>query len=219
MIDIQYIDIENLKFPLTLPVVPVMDLVIFPHTIKPLFAGRNKSVLAIEHAVKADKLIFLTAQKNCRIENPVRRDIYSIGTVGLILRTLRVKDGDKLKFLIQGICKAELRRIIKRKPFYTAVIEQIPEDNGNHGTAETESLISEVGGKLHSAIHRGMKFPKDVVDFIESTTDSVKMAYLLAANLSLKVESAQRILEMQDSIQRLECISSILDAEIERKGK
>lgn len=96
----------EVKMPKTLPVLPVRDVVLFPDLILPLFVGREKSVKAVEYAIKTDRLVFLTAQRQLNIESPAVSDLFSIGTLGIILRMMRVPEQvDKMKVLFQGLCK------------------------------------------------------------------------------------------------------------------
>lgn len=161
MINLMRLDRIELKIPANLPVLPVRDVVVFPNHILPLFVERPMSIKAVEYALKTDKIVFLIAQRDLNIENPAAEDIYSIGTVGIILRTMRIQEKDnKMKVLFQGLCKARILDFIQSKPFYIANVERQEAKKSEVGMPETQQLILAVKEKLDEAIFKyGKAFP------------------------------------------------------------
>jgi ATP-dependent Lon protease len=210
----------DIEIPRRVPVVPLKDnTMAFPHITMPVFIGREKSINAIKHAIDTDKVILLTAQKHPSIDDPLPMEIYSMGTVAVILRTLPAKsDKCKIKALFLGLSRARILDFIRTEPFYEANIEEVSEPETDRSGILT--LPSTVKEKLDIAVFRkGMKFDMDAMVLTENLTDDpVKLSYLIAANLDLSVEEAQEILEMEDAGQRLERISVILDREIDKRS-
>ena len=134
-------DDENL--PTTLPLMPVRDVVIFSDMLLPLFIGREKSVRAVEHAVSKDSYIFLVTQKDQDIENPAPQDIYKVGTVGKILRMLKLPDG-RVKTLVQGVAKARIKKYTRKRPFFRVNIEIVEETGIGEVSVEMEALMRNV---------------------------------------------------------------------------
>src|SRR4030066_1309382 len=115
---------REIEIPTLLPILPVRDIVIFPYMILPLFVGREISVKAIEHAISGSKMIMLITQKDVNIEEPTINDLYTMGTVGTILRTLKLPDG-RLKILFQGFAKAKVTKFTQTEPFYMGETEKV----------------------------------------------------------------------------------------------
>jgi ATP-dependent Lon protease len=211
------------KIPEKLALLVLRDVVAFPHLVLPLFVGRNKSIKAVEYALEKDKLVFLVAQRDFDIENPDAEDIYSIGTVGIILRTMRVKEkGDKLKALIQGLCKARIFDIIQMEPFWMATLVKEETGKSQCEISEIEPLVLAVKEKLDQLIFNyGKEVPVEVIAAVENFTDPKKLAHLIAANLGLEPFQAQEILEIDDPVKKLLSVSEILDEQIGlfREGK
>ena len=114
---------KEIEIPDSLPVLPVRDIVVFPYMILPLFVGRDMSIKAIEHSLSTNKMVMLLTQKDLNAENPIPDELYSIGTVGLIMRMLKLPDG-RVKVLVQGLAKARAVKFSQEEPFFTAGIEK-----------------------------------------------------------------------------------------------
>ncbi|MBI5640645.1 MAG: LON peptidase substrate-binding domain-containing protein [Nitrospirae bacterium] len=214
-----YFDIKP-KFPGRYPVLPLRDIVVFPYHIVPLFVGRQKSALVVEHALQTDKLVFLTAQRDLRIEDPTAEDIYPVGTVGIILRMMRDKESpDRMKILVQGICKARILGIFQSDPFYIVVLGNRESEKSERSKPETEAFILPVKEKLDKLIsEQGATVRADIMVVIENLEDPEKLAHLVTANIGLEVSQAQEILEIGDPIQKLMRTGDILDGLIRQYG-
>ena len=130
----------QITIPTELPMLAVRDVVVFPNMVLPLFVGRETSVLAIEAALAQDRLIFLATQKDQSVENPEPEDIYSVGTVSLILRMLKLPDG-RLKILVQGKSKAMVKEYVKERPYFLVEMAVLPETTVAEVSPEAEALM------------------------------------------------------------------------------
>lgn len=209
-------DERDVEVPSALPVLPVRDIVIFPYMILPLFVGRDVSIKAIENAVGENKLIMLVTQKDVDIENPTVDDLYNIGTVGSILRTLKLPDG-RSKVLVQGITKASITNFTQTEPYFIGEIKKIGDSESKEAdlTVEVEALIRSVKELLDKAVVLGKSFLPDIILLIENIEDPGRLTDLIASNLGLKANQAQELLEILDPILRLKKISEILSREVE----
>jgi len=205
---------REIEIPTLLPILPIRDIVIFPYMILPLFVGREISIKAIDYALSKNKMVMLTAQKDVNIESPAVGDLYTVGTVGTILRTLKLPDG-RLKILIQGIVKAKILRYTQTEPFYMGEIEKLFDKAPEELTIEVEALMRTIKEQMDKSISLGKTFLPDMMILIENIEDPGKLADLVASNLGLKAELAQEILEITDPVIRLKKIGEILSREVE----
>ncbi|MCJ7705257.1 MAG: endopeptidase La, partial [Desulfobacterales bacterium] len=205
---------EILHLPETLPVIPVRDIVVFPYMVIPLFISREKSVRALEQALSGDRLVFLVAQKNLSEEDPTIKDLYSIGTVALVMRMLKLPDG-KIKILVQGLSKASFKDVLQSKPFLQAKVENIKDPFITEITLEIEALMRNIREQLERIISYGKLLSPDLMFILESVDDPGRLADLVASNLDLTVEKAQEILEILDPVQRLKALSELLGKEVQ----
>jgi ATP-dependent Lon protease len=205
---------KDVKIPDTLPVLPVRDIVVFPYMIIPLFVGREISIKAIDHALGADRMILLLTQKDLAIENPQVSDLYTVGTVGMIMRMLKLPDG-RVKILVQGLSKARVKKFSVGQDFFSANIEKIEEVKPEGLSIEEEAQIRTVKEQLDKAISYGKTVLPDIMVVIENLDEPGRLADLVASNLGLKAEQAQEIMEIIDPIVRLRRVSEILSREIE----
>jgi ATP-dependent Lon protease len=205
---------KEVRVPDTLPVLPVRDIVVFPYMIIPLFVGREISVKAIDHALAGDRMILLLTQKDLAVENPQVSDLYTVGTVGMIMRMLKLPDG-RVKILVQGLTKARAKKFSTGKEFFSADIEKIEEVKPSPLTIEEEAQIRTLKEQLDKAISYGKTVLPDIMVVIENLDEPGRLADLVASNLGLKAEQAQEILEIIDPIVRLRRVSEILSREIE----
>ncbi len=197
----------------SIPMLPVRDVVVFPYMILPLFVGRESSIKAVEEADLGNKLVFLAAQKNVADETPTADDIYGIGTVATIIRVKKLPDG-RLKLLVQGMNRAKVKSFEQTDPFIKVSIETIDELTPAIGT-ETDALIRNVKEQLEKIVSSGKLLTPDLLIIIEEIKDAGKLADLITANLGLKVESAQNILETMDVVERLYKVNEFLSRELE----
>jgi len=205
---------REIEIPTLLPILPVRDIVIFPYMILPLFVGREISIKAIEHAISGNKMIMLLTQKDVNIEMPSIDDLYTIGTVGNILRILKLPDG-RLKVLVQGLAKARILKYIQTDPFYMGEIERVVDEKPLELTVEVEALMRNIKEQMDKSVALGKSFLPDMIALIENVEDPGKLADLVASNLGLKAEQAQEIIEITDPILRLKKISEVLNREVE----
>ncbi len=205
---------KEIEIPDSLPVLPVRDIVVFPYMILPLFVGREMSIKAIDHALDSNRMVMLVTQKDLNVENPAPGDLYTIGTVGLIMRMLKLPDG-RVKILVQGISKARVLDFAQTEPFYTATIEKIVDQKVPEMTIETEAITRTVKEQLDKAVSLGKTILPDIMVVVENLDDPGRLADLVASNLGLKTELAQEVLEIIDPVQRLKRVSDILSREIE----
>lgn len=207
-------DSKDVEIPDELPVLPVRDVVVFPYMILPLFVGRDVSIKAIDNSLNSHRMILLLTQKDVNIETPTPEDLYSIGTVCVIMRMLKLPDG-RVKILVQGLTKAKALLFTQREPFFVAEIEKIADEKVEEPRLENEALIRNVREQVEKTISLGKAAPPDIMIAIENIDDPGRLADLISSNLGLRTEQAQEILEMSDPITRLNRIGEILSREIQ----
>lgn len=205
---------REVEIPDSLPILPVRDIVVFPYMIIPLFVGREISIKAIEYALSKDRMILLLTQKDLSLENPAVEDLYRIGTVGMIMRMLKLPDG-RVKILVQGLAKARVKQFATSETFFSADIEKIEDVRQSEISIEEEAQIRTVKEQLDKAISYGKTVLPDIMVVIENLDDPGRLADLVASNLGIKSEQAQEILEIVDPVRRLRRVSDILNHEIE----
>ncbi|HET6365301.1 MAG TPA: endopeptidase La [Nitrospirota bacterium] len=204
---------QSIEIPKKLPLLPIRDIVVFPYMVLPLFVGREMSIKAIEVALESNRMIFLTSQKDINVENPSPSDLYSVGTVGVIMRMLKLPDG-RIKILVQGVSRAKTVKFFQKEPFYQVEIKTFS-DVPTPVTLETEALMRNVKEQIEKLVSFGKVILPDIMVVIENVDDPGKLADLAVANMGLKVEQAQEILEVTDPIQRIKRINEALGKEIE----
>ena len=195
----------------TYPVLPLRDIVVFPHMIVPLFVGRDKSVLALEDVMKDDKQILLVAQKNAAQDDPTADDIYKVGTVSTVLQLLKLPDGTG-KVLVEGVRRAKVRRYEDNQDFILVEAELIPEDEGT--PEDMEALSRTVVSQFEQYIKLNKKIPPEVLVSINQIEDPGKLADTVASHLALKISEKQELLESEGITERLEQVYTYMEAEI-----
>ena len=205
---------KEVEIPESLPVLPVRDIVVFPYMIIPLFVGRDLSIKAIDHALNTNRMVVLLSQKDINIEAPAPDDLYSVGTVCMIIRMLKLPDG-RVKILVQGLSKVKAIDFTQSEPFFISRIEKLPEQKSEGVSLENEAMIRNVKEQLDKAVTLGRTILPDVMVVIENIDDPGRLADLIASNLGLRTEQAQEILEMSDPVGRLQRISEILAREVQ----
>ena len=205
---------QNVEIPDQLPLLPVRDIVVFPYMVLPLFVGREMSIKAIEAALAGNRMIFLATQKALDVENPTPDDIHAIGTVGIIMRMLKLPD-ERIKILVQGLSKAKISGYIQTDPYYSVRIEKINETKAASSTLESEAVMRTVKEQIERIVSLGKVLIPDVMVVIENLEDPGRLADMIASNLGLKVEVTQSVLEITEPLKRLRQISEILAKEIE----
>ena len=193
------------------PVLPLRDIVVFPHMIVPLFVGRDKSVRALEDVMQDDKQILLVAQKNAAQDDPTVGDIYSVGTIGTVLQLLKLPDGT-VKVLVEGGQRTRITRYTDNKDFFQAYAEIIEEKPGD--PKEVEALSRTVVSQFEQYIKLNRKIPPEVLVSINQIDEPAKLADTVASHLSLKIPEKQELLEYADISERLEKIYAHMESEI-----
>ena len=193
------------------PVLPLRDIVVFPHMIVPLFVGRDKSVRALEDVMKDDKQILLVAQKNAAQDDPDQEDIYEVGTVSTVLQLLKLPD-ETVKVLVEGTQRARITQYTDNPEFFeasAALIEE-PEDDDQ----ELEALSRSVITQFEQYIKLNKKIPPEVLVSINQIESTSKLADTVASHLALKISEKQELLELDTVAERLERVYSYMEAEI-----
>ncbi len=221
-VPVQNIDPQNnekqnpqLNIPTQLPLLAVRDIVIFNYMIIPLFVGREKSIRAIEAAInEKQRYIFISTQKDEKVEEPKLDEVYEIGTIAIIMRMLKMPDG-KLKILVQGVSRGRIKRSVQEDPFLMVEVEPIEEKPVTDYSIQVEAQMRTAREQCEKIITlRGMD-PTEMMAILNSIEDPGRLADLIASNLRMPTEVAQSILECLDPIKRLEMINQQLVKEVE----
>ena len=205
---------EKVDVPEKLPLLPVRDIVVFPHMVLPLFVGREVSVKAIEEALAGNRMVVLAAQKSSEVESPQEEDIHPIGSVGTIMRMLRLPDG-RVKILIQGITKVRITSFLQTTPYYQVQIEKLIDPAPTENLLEVEAAVRTAKELMGKIVAFGKFMVPDILSVIENLEDPGRLADMIASNLGLKVEAAQEVLEILDPLKRLLKINDLLVKEID----
>ncbi|MSO53621.1 MAG: endopeptidase La [Rhodospirillales bacterium] len=193
------------------PVLPLRDIVVFPHMIVPLFVGREKSVHALEEVMKADKQIVLITQKKASQDDPTPEDMYWMGTVATVLQLLKLPDGT-VKVLVEGGYRARLTGFVENPKFFLAKTEPVADDIGE--PREVEALTRSVVQQFEQYIKLNKKIPPEVLVSINQIEDASKLADTIASHLSLKIADKQQLLEIAKVSERLERVYAAMESEI-----
>ncbi|MBL7069559.1 MAG: endopeptidase La [Candidatus Omnitrophica bacterium] len=199
-------------FKETLPLLPLRDIVIFPHMVVPLLVGREKSIKALDGAMSNDKVILLCTQKHLKQDEPGTDDIYHIGTVANILQMLKLPEGS-FKILIEGVRRVKIKRFLHNKDFYKVQIEPIGRQIKK--TVELEALMRAVMNQFEEYVKLSTRIAPEVLGSLAGIDNVQEFADMVASHLILKVSDKQRLLEMTDPEKRLKCIGELLGAELE----
>jgi ATP-dependent Lon protease len=197
-----------------IPLLPLRDVVVFPYMIVPLFVGREKSISALESAMKYEKEIFLVAQRNAENDDPSEEDIYGMGTVGSIIQLLRLPDGT-VKALVEGQSRGVIRAYVPNEDFFLVQVDKVKEEIDDKSKIKTSALMRNIVEAFEKYAKLSKKVPPEMVNSISATIDPSKLADVAASHLHVKLEEKQRILETMDVIERLEKIYSLMMSEIE----
>jgi ATP-dependent Lon protease len=205
---------KTTEIPTTLPLLPVRDVVIFTDMLLPLFVGREKSVRAVEEAVAGDGFVFMCTQKDPGIENPGVDDIYRTGTVGRVLRMLKLPDG-RVKVLVQGVAKGNIARFVRKRAPFRVQVDLLPEQKVEKVTLEVEALMRNVREQSEKILGLRGELSTDITSILQNVDDPGKLADLVASNLRLKIEESQQLLEVMEPVGRLKKVNDMLSRELE----
>jgi len=203
---------KNEKVTVT-PLLPLRDVVVFPHMIVPLFVGRERSVNALESAMKHEKAIFMAAQKNAQKDDPKEEDIYSIGTLGTIIQLLRLPD-NTVKVLVEGKKRARIRNFITDDEFFVVEVEEYGEEKAER-TPKIEALTRSVIETFESYAKVSKKIPQELIGTVSAIDEPERLADIVASHLNIKLEEKQKLLEIPTVEERLERIYGLMLSEIE----
>ncbi len=204
----------SLDIPDTLPLLPVRDITIFNYMILPLFVGREKSVQAVDAALNKDRYILICAQKDEKVDEPTIDDIYHTGTVAMIMRMLKMPDG-RLKVLIQGIQRARIKEVVREDPFYEVKVDLIEEKDITEYGPEVEALVRAAREQSEKILSLKGIDAAEIMAVLNSVDEPGRLADLIASNLRMKPEEAQKILECEDPVERLKLVNEKLAKEVE----
>ncbi len=201
------------KNVLAIPVLPLRDVVVYPHMVIPLFVGREKSIKALDAAMaEGDKQILLMAQREATEDNPSVSDIYSLGSVSTILQLLKLPDGT-VKVLVEGIRRGRVQDYIHTDPFFLANVEYV--DDIPLREEESEVLIRTLMSQFEKYVKLNKKIPPEIVTSVASIEDAGRLADTIAAHMSLKIHEKQNVLEIVSLRERLERLMALMESEID----
>ncbi len=194
-----------------LPVLPLRDIVVFPHMIVPLFVGREKSIKALEEVMREEKRIVLVAQRNPGDDDPAQDAIYEVGTLAQVMQLLKLPDGT-VKVLVEGLERARIQKFTERTDFFEAEVSVLP--NAAAADKETEGLARSTASQFESYVKLNKKVPQEVLANLSSITDFSKLADTIAAHLAVKIPEKQALLELDSVEARLEKAYALMEGEI-----
>jgi len=195
-----------------IPVLPLRDVVVYPHMVLPLFVGREKSILALESAMKGDKRIMLVAQRQADIDDPKIDDLYRIGTIATILQLLKLPDGT-VKVLVEGVDRGNVEKLLGG-PFYTAQVSLAVEVD-KYDEKELEVLSRSVVSQFEQYVKLNKKVPPEVLTALAGIEDAGRLADTVAAHMALKLSDKQKVLEIMDVRARLEHVLVAIEGEMD----
>jgi ATP-dependent Lon protease len=195
-----------------LPLLPLRDIIVFPHMVVPLFVGREKSIAALDEAMGADKTILLCAQKKAKTNEPAPEDIFTVGTIGTLIQLLRLPDGT-VKVLVEGKRRARVRRFVSSERFFQVEAEEIEEPVDR--TVELEALMRSVHSTFEAYVKLNKRIPPEMLMSVSTIDDPARLADTIVAHLSLKLNDKQAILETESPQRRLEKLYELMQGEIE----
>ncbi len=194
------------------PLLPLRNVVVLPYMILPIFVGRNKSLLAVNEAVKSDNLLVLLTQKKEEIEDPKPDELYQVGVLARILQHAKLPDGTE-RIIVEALRRVKVKKFVKTEPFFEVDIEEVREKI--QITPRLEALTRVLSDLFSEYIRLGKKIPIDTLSVLQDTQNPSKLADVIAANLTISIPEKQKILEIFDVQERLEVLAKILAKEVE----
>ncbi|ACJ18586.1 endopeptidase La [Coxiella burnetii] len=199
---------------LELPLLPLRDVVVFPHMVIPLFVGRAESVKALEVAMEGDKRIYLVAQKDPNSDSPEQKDLHEVGSIATILQLLRLPDGT-VKVLVEGSERAKLLRLEKKENYLSATVELLEEEKSKGGGTDVKALVRTVLDQFEQLIKINKKIPPELLPSLASIEDPGHLTDSIAAHMTVKLDARQKILETIVVKKRLELLQDLLAEELD----
>ncbi|MDD4861840.1 MAG: endopeptidase La [Smithellaceae bacterium] len=197
-----------------IPLLPLRDVVVFPHMIVPLFVGRGKSIAALESAMKYEKGIFMVAQKNAKKDDPAQDDIYQVGTIGIIIQLLRLPDGT-VKVLVEGKARGVIQEYLKNDDFFLVKVADIEDVDDDPNDVRKQALMRSIKESFELYLRLSKKVHVEMMGTIAGIEDTSKLADVVVTHLNVKLEDKQKIMEIFSIGERLEAIYSLMLSEIE----
>ena len=197
---------------LTYPLLPLRDVVVFPHMVIPLFVGRPKSIKALEVAMESGKHVLLVAQKSAAKDDPTPEDLYDTGCVATVLQMLKLPDGT-VKVLVEGLHRALLTALTNNGEFFSGEAQAIA--SSEEGSAEVEALRRALLANFDQFVKLNKKIPAEILTSMAGIDDGGRLADSIAAHLPLKLEQKQEVLEMESIRDRIDRLLSQLESEID----
>ena len=204
---------KNFEEYAALATLPLRDVVVYPHMVLPLFVGREKSIAALENAVSNEEPVFLLAQTDAVLEDPVAADLYQTGTVAQVLQVLKLPDGT-VKVLVEGLYRGQVLTIEDTGGLFVSHIETV-KDNDSESHPELEAVRRTLLAQFEQYAKLNKKIPAEIVNSINGISDNSRLADTVAAHLQLKLEQRQQILETADVVARMEFLLSCLESELD----
>jgi len=198
--------------PQRVPLLPLRDIIVFPHMVVPLFVGRQKSIRALEEAVNSQRSILLAAQRDAKTNEPAADDIHRVGTLGVVVQLLRLPDGT-VKVLVEGKKRARILRYVDNEEYFLVEAEEIEEPAGR--TTELEALIRSINAAFETYVKLNKKIPPEMVASVAAIDEPSRLADTIVAHLGVKLDDKQALLEMLDAGERLEKVLGFMRSEIE----
>ncbi|MDP6954240.1 MAG: LON peptidase substrate-binding domain-containing protein, partial [Alphaproteobacteria bacterium] len=194
--------------PATLyPVLPLRDIVVFPHMIVPLFVGRDKSVRALEEVMKNDKQILLVTQRDAGMDDPATDDIFTVGTVGTVLQLLKLPDGT-VKVMVEGGARASIERYTRIDDYFEALAVLM--DEREEDPAEIEALARSVSSQFENYVKLNKKVPPEVLVSLNQIEEPSRLIDTIASHLAIKIAEKQELLEIESVRERLERVYAMI---------
>jgi ATP-dependent Lon protease len=195
-----------------LPLLPLRDIVVYPHMVVPLYVGRPKSIAAVTEARNGDGHLLLSAQRQTEQEEPGEAEIHTVGTIGLILQHVPLPDGT-VKVIVEGKKRARIHGFVQPAPFFCCEVEPIEEADARG--VEVEAIVRSIRSSFEKYVKLNRKIPPELLNSLAQIQSGSRLADTVAAHLSLKLEARQRVLEIENATERLEEVYSLLQGEIE----
>jgi ATP-dependent Lon protease len=205
---------EQVKIPSELPILPLRDMVVYPFIIAPLSVARDISIQAVDRALSENRMIMLVAQRDKEEEEPSKKDLFTTGTVAVIMRMLKLPDG-RIRVLVQGVCRARVNQITSARPHFQARIERVDDQEFDSSSIEKEALMRSIKQLLERASSLGKNLPSEVMVISNNLEDPGRLADLTSSNLDLRLEEAQEVLETLDPVARLKRVHDFLKRELD----
>jgi len=206
------LDRDEVKIPEEIALIPLRDIIIFPNLVVPLFVGRDRSIAALEAAMKEEHIVALVTQKVAELQDPEPEDLYRIGTAAIIMQELKIPDGTA-KALVEGLSRIEVIEFTQTEPYFKARIRVLPEEEAED--IETEALMRNLVSLFEHAASLGKPIPQEVLLATANIEEPGRLADFIAFHLNLKIDEKQQIIEAVNARERLEKVSVFLNRELE----